>query len=274
MTIAVSDIGPYAIVPKWVADALLGNPGALALFLRLALMADRTTGEAWPSRAFLANALGCSVDTVDRHKRDLETIGALTVTQRTGADGALTSNVYTVHLSPGVAAPMRPPSRTHAATPSRTGAALISNHFEQDPPIAPQGGRRRPPRQPLADTERRADFDTWYAAYPKKVGRLDAQQAWRKALTDLPHVDALLTAVNTLTARLQAEHRMAADWSRYMPYPATWLNGRRWEDETAHAVPARRAGPCVVCGSGDPLDVCAGVGKGLLAEEGDCPWRR
>lgn len=336
MTTAVSDVGPYAIVPKWVADALIGNPAALALYHRLALMADRETGQAWPSRSYLAKMLGCSSDTIDRLKRQLQAVGAITVESRKGPDGAPTSNVYTVHFAQGVAAPVRLGSRMDAAGGSRTGAALTRTTLEPSlsegsqanssrggvaltsrsdaeavgcpkcmaPAGTPCQGTRglreschaerhsvvimagapvlkgdTPARitslpTALVDGERPDDFAAWYAAYPRKSARADAIKAWRTVLAELPEdVQTLIAATEALARRTQAEHPIAQEWTRYMPYPATWLRGLRWQDEMVAERVERVVGPCLVCGVRDPRESCLGVGKGLLAEEGDCPWR-
>jgi len=67
-----------------------------------------------------------------------------------------------------------------------------------------------------------AQFDHFWAAYPKKVGKPSAQRAWKK----LTHSEreAALAAV-PLSGRLVKRDR------DFQPYPATWLNDRAWEDE-------------------------------------------
>jgi len=89
---------------------------------------------------------------------------------------------------------------------------------EPDPnPTRTQKGSRA-----SADAER--EFEEWYAAYPRKRGKGQAAKAYRIALkkTDAP---ALLAAIQQQAATLTAR---GAD---YCPYPATWLNGERWNDE-------------------------------------------
>ena len=68
-------------------------------------------------------------------------------------------------------------------------------------------------------------FDRWYVAYPRKKARQDAERAFRK----IEAVDATPFAV--LVAGIDAFRRENPDVA-FWPYPATWLNGRRWEDET------------------------------------------
>lgn len=70
-------------------------------------------------------------------------------------------------------------------------------------------------------------FDRFYEAYPKKVAKAAAQKAFRACK---PDEGLLLTMVEVL--KLQAE---STDWQKeggkYIPNPATWLNGERWKDQ-------------------------------------------
>jgi len=74
------------------------------------------------------------------------------------------------------------------------------------------------------EAERRArDFKAFYDAYPKKKAPADAEKAFAKVTVP---IDVLLRAI--------AEQRKSEDWvkesGRYIPYPATWLNQRQWEN--------------------------------------------
>ncbi len=69
------------------------------------------------------------------------------------------------------------------------------------------------------------DFADWYALYPKKVARRDAEKAWAK-LT-LPQRQM---AVDALPAHVHRWRMTATGWD-FMPHAATWLNGQRFLDE-------------------------------------------
>ncbi len=72
-----------------------------------------------------------------------------------------------------------------------------------------------------------ADFDTWYAAYPRKVAKEAARKAWLKHRKEMPPLAEML-------AKLELQ-RQSSTWTKdggeYIPYPATYLNGSRWNDE-------------------------------------------
>lgn len=79
-----------------------------------------------------------------------------------------------------------------------------------------------------SNTKRYIDgFDKFWSLYPKKKAKEAARKAWAK----LKLTGALTTMI---LADVEAKKR-TQDWKKdggkYIPYPATYLNGKRWEDE-------------------------------------------
>ncbi len=77
---------------------------------------------------------------------------------------------------------------------------------------------------------RKADaFARFWDAYPKKRNKGDAEKAWAKLKADDTLADRILAAVEVAKRR--------DDWRKndgqYVPYPASWLNAKGWEDEAA-----------------------------------------
>lgn len=74
-----------------------------------------------------------------------------------------------------------------------------------------------------------ADFEQFWQAYPRKVGKGGAYKAWQHA-KDRPCLACLLEVVKTQSN--------SKDWRKdggqFIPHPATWLNQRRWEDGDSH----------------------------------------
>lgn len=72
-------------------------------------------------------------------------------------------------------------------------------------------------------------FSEFYSHYPRKVGKAAALRAWDKIKPDYSLVEVMIRALS-----VQA---LSPDWEkengRFIPHPATWLNGRRWEDQIA-----------------------------------------
>lgn len=81
---------------------------------------------------------------------------------------------------------------------------------EETPPLPPTG------------------FESFWSAYPKKKSKTDAVKAWEKLKPDCELVAIILQKV--AQAKTSQEWRKAD--GQYIPYPATYLNGKRWEDES------------------------------------------
>jgi uncharacterized protein YdaU (DUF1376 family) len=68
-------------------------------------------------------------------------------------------------------------------------------------------------------------FREFWQAYPKKEAKQDAVRAWKKIAS--PERSAVIAAV----ARRCNSDEWRRERGRYVPLAATFLNGRRWEDE-------------------------------------------
>jgi hypothetical protein len=79
-------------------------------------------------------------------------------------------------------------------------------------------------------------FALFYAAYPRKKGPSKAQAAWTKLCPDA----ALETKIRAALEIQKQEWLRDGTLAKHIPYPASWLNGKRWEDEVEDAAVARR----------------------------------
>jgi len=70
-------------------------------------------------------------------------------------------------------------------------------------------------------------FDRFWAAYPRKTSKQDAKRAFDKLKPTEEQLQVMLSAIER---QKQSQQWQDAD-GRYIPHPATWLNGKRWEDE-------------------------------------------
>ena len=71
-------------------------------------------------------------------------------------------------------------------------------------------------------------FDRFWAAYPRKVGKEKARRAFEKLK---PGEADFLLMLEELEQQRKAYHWGKENW-KFIPHPATWLNQKRWEDET------------------------------------------
>ena len=111
-----------------------------------------------------------------------------------------------------------------AVTETETQVRLGKNRLDYIPPIVPRGD------EPVVKTEKDSfseSFNDFWKAYPKKVSKTSALKAWNKLKPDDKLVREILSALE--------QQKKSAQWQKddgqFIPYPTTWLNGRRWEDD-------------------------------------------
>jgi len=90
---------PFVIVPLWVVDHPDTDKLDVTVYVAIKRHAD-DTGQAFPSRARIAELAKCSVETVDRSVQRLIAAGALDKEVRRNAKGDPTSNLYTIYEQP------------------------------------------------------------------------------------------------------------------------------------------------------------------------------
>ncbi len=73
-------------------------------------------------------------------------------------------------------------------------------------------------------------FDRFWGLYPRRLARKDAEKAWNK-IPPFKQIDVL----NALRNHVRLWETKGTE-KQFIPYPASWLNGARWEDEI-EAVP-------------------------------------
>lgn len=76
-------------------------------------------------------------------------------------------------------------------------------------------------------TREARSFEQFWDMYPRKKSKGDAEKAWKKIS---PSHDLFDTIMRALQVQVKS-----ADWKKdggqFIPYPATWLNRRGWEDD-------------------------------------------
>lgn len=74
-------------------------------------------------------------------------------------------------------------------------------------------------------------FNAFWQAYPIKKAKQAAWKAWQKIKPNTELFERIMSAVDNA--------KRSEDWvkdnGRYIPYPATWLTGGRWDDELTEA---------------------------------------
>lgn len=70
-------------------------------------------------------------------------------------------------------------------------------------------------------------FERFWSAYPNKKAKDKARHAWEKLKADAALTEVIMAALE----KQKKSRQWTKDNGEYIPHPATWLNGRRWEDQ-------------------------------------------
>lgn len=179
-------------------------------------------GYCWPTNEQLAEDHRKNARTIVRTLRELESAGYIaTEVIRDQKNMVVERRIWLdANARAGLEFLRKPPDKNVTTPPDKNVKYIKENNININNPLTPTGESEL--------------FDEFWAAYPKHVAKKPARRAWDKLHADRDLLDALLTALEWQT-RTEAWQR---DGGRYVPNPATWLNGRRWEDEPqAEAAP-------------------------------------
>ena len=211
---------------SWFSNAIFDvevSAYAKLAYLALARFADGA-GSCFPSVGTLARVMGCGRTRVKESLGELEQAGLVDVEPRTH-----NSNLYILRCpskhDPPVAT--RPPGRHATDHRSPRDLPQSPRDHQLDLPNKTHGRREKPELpQPPSASEGTLSFTNFFEAYPRKRKREEAYAEWRKLS---PNASLRRAIMSTLEV-----DKRTVDWQRYafIPYPATWLRRRRWEDPT------------------------------------------
>jgi hypothetical protein len=229
---------------------------------------DDNGGRAWPGLRTLGDPIGLHEVSVLRAMRRLEVGGHLRVVP--GRPGRGQTNQYWMAIKPAagqvldaakpaagqVSDKNKPANQSgKPANQSKKPAGRQQNHSKNhsknhsrdidSPPAGDffkkESGEENNKKNTDATTGA-ARFGEFWTAYPKKVGKLDAERAFAKAL-QRAGADELIAG-----ARRYAGERSGQD-QKFTKHPATWLNKGCWGDEPS------ATGPPIIDGiTGEPVE--------------------
>ena len=235
----------YSVIPARVRDDHTLRPNAKLLYGELSALAV-SEGFCWACNAYLADQIGVASKTVEGLIRQLKDRGHITLeVERDVETNEVLRRKIWICGPPGSSVP--PPLKNEGRSPQNQGdpplknedIIIQENNTSNIPPYSPPKGDKPAHKRRDRDRKEAPDwkperFEGFWRMYPVKKSKQAAIRAW-----DSLHPDDQLLAVmgHALQRQLSWE-----DWKRGIgiPFPATWLNGRRWEDEET---PARKAAP-------------------------------
>lgn len=128
--------------------------------------------------------------------------------------------------------PTSPPAETGLKTNQEPRTNNQSKPKPSSPADADGGGEGPPEEPPEPPPAKVKPFDQFWAVYPKRVKKLEAQKAWTALKLD-GKVAEIVAAVE---AQLEG-HAFKNEGGRYIPHPASWLRAGCWLDEVQPWIP-------------------------------------
>jgi hypothetical protein len=116
------------------------------------------------------------------------------------------------------------PDSAHVHTASQPGGSVEAEKVTATLEDKPS---KSGPRSPFKSKRQEQLFDEFWAQYPKKRSKGRAERAWVKIKPDEQLFKAILDGLE----RAKTSGEWQKDSGQYIPYPATWLNAKGWEDE-------------------------------------------
>lgn len=222
----------------------LKNGYATAVYEVLAAHAN-PEGVSWPPLTTICDLVGWSKPTVIKAIKALTDAGLVTVEQQRH-HGMIVGNRYTL--------PLR--NRTKSTTftqPQSIKTEQVNDVYSGGKGDLPRqsttltqmvndvdlGGKRRLHKQDVVKQDSKKQevndssstieqrFDLFWQAYPRRTGKQAALKIWQRIGPDDELTARMIEAVGV--------QKKSRDWQKdggqYIPYPATWLNQGRWDDD-------------------------------------------
>ena len=83
-------------------------------------------------------------------------------------------------------------------------------------------------------------FDQFWSVYPRKVGKKDAVKVWNQIRPNPDLTNQIVQGVE----RWKRSEQWTKDDGRFIPYPATFLRGERWNEyDRAEVIPSPKPAP-------------------------------
>ena len=124
----------------------------------------------------------------------------------------------------------RCPACAHSDSLTLTETQVSLGELTETPELSPtltlgrEGMGRESKKTPSSPAAPSMEFETFWAQYPRKVGKIAGKKAFDKAVK-LTTLEQLLSGIELLKRETSGKEL------EFIPHPASWLSAGRWDDE-------------------------------------------
>lgn len=210
---------------RCISEVLDRSSHAGTELLMLLILADYSDdqGNSYPGVASLARKCRMKPRNANYILKALQESGELKVLKNEGPKG---TNRYRIMLALLGAKPLQPIAPLQRSAPLQHSAPTPAMECAKPLQcIAPEPSLNR--QEPSSSNSKPDGFDVFYKSYPRKVGKAAAAKVFAKV-----KANAILDNILADIKRRMESGDWSTDKLQFIPHPATYLNGKRWEDET------------------------------------------
>ena len=221
------------IKPAFFDNDILGSldPLVRLLFIGLWCIADRDGRLEDRPRRIKKALLGYDDATAEETNGMLEQLAKSGFIIRYAVDSVQYIQIvnFSKHQNPNMKekASEIPPPPNFAIGTYRPRTAQTSRKSDEATSSPPQDSEEYAEGNEVQKTLTEVRFATFWDAYPNKKAKTNALKAWNKIKPNSDLFDKIMRAVDI--------QKRSEDWQRengrFIPYPATWLNGGYWDNE-------------------------------------------
>lgn len=121
-------------------------------------------------------------------------------------------------------------------TQANQAIATFATEEEANQANATNKNKNKNKEQDIEKEQEEEMFARFWNCYPRHEAKQNALKAFQKINPDADLLNTICAAVE----RWKQSEQWTKDGGQFIPYPATWLNQRRWEDEIPSPAPAHQ----------------------------------
>ena len=216
----MSEASYWAVLTAPILESTEVTDGAKLFYAQVSRLTN-VKGYCWASNRELSEVLHVTKRSVTRYVAELERAGFI-ASEFVGVKDRKRRGERHIRLA--VPAPFKVDKNVYLNIDKNVHDKVDKNVYDNKDD---KSSNKITPYNPPQGDERADYFENFWERYPKKRNKAAARRAWDKLAPDEQLCRVMGEA---LRAQMRSEE-WQRDGGRYIPYPASWINGRRWEDE-------------------------------------------